>query len=902
MCKIIYYICKKCLCGYPRFTECCDSMHPPLIYCPKGTQFKFQTVVETECHLHPHHAPMLHLGADGDDVVLPVSPTGSGPVIEAVTDASSEGGTAPSRDADAYPTLHIGPSRRPTTWEAADTEKWERAPDEQGCRSNNYDAINSTEIVQPANRGGQSILYGGVVKGSSGSRGSHRYSASHTHRRSQWRTQEPRNGNWWEKEFRATRNNYTTRHSGPRYQHPSSFSNGYYPNGVHSSYSNAPFYFQYQPQNEPQYQYYPYQAAPQPPFYASSASTPPGCTYMPVQCCAQNCQHQTQDPSPYFHPYPNQTFTGHMHGDDNIVPQWNQYSWNTQGTTSALHEREDSMSEARRKNLEQLQRSNDAAYYNCRHQGNYQCSPSYEEESGIATEFGASSLGNTQPELISAEEAYPQRGKDHSRPRSLSEPHVRRLSTSEITSPFIAEGHSLTHGNHREPNNDSEEEAVVWSPSSTLVGISPLNASVQPATPETSCIKHSAIVKKANSDTAYDTNFRERESDVSIKREPDEEDYELRNSAEWTPTRIKADPEIEVKLCDIPSAPTSQPASSQVSSDGTSNPPEVPPNSPVSSLLSSETAYTHKKMSEDNIQSARESFIDGLHMPRPVRHWSLLRDESLDEGTPAAIANCNSSKSTQKMSSSNKSENIPPVSQKPHPNNSKTWSAVVAGRFVPSASSDPFPAPVTAPPCAIHETTPKDEQSAAAEISPPRAPQTQQELPTDPLTVLPQGRPILPAASPYPTPPLNSPASTPAASENSLEMLNHILERRLPSRSSLEPEDFTTTAETMVNSESESTVPPLGVPQAASPTTSITTIQPIESSETLEAAPPVPSPAAKEPQATAPRSWSQLLFPKSGGPKKPSSLKHKPDSNMDEVNWPSLGSSDAKKVHKRNAS
>ncbi|KAI1348847.1 hypothetical protein F5Y01DRAFT_328144 [Xylaria sp. FL0043] len=851
---------------------------------------------------------MLHLGADGDDVVLPVSPTGFGPVIEAVTDASSEGGTAPSRDADAYPTLHIRPCRHPTAFQAADTEKWERAPDEQGRRSNNYDAINSTEIVQPANGVGQSIPYGGIANGSSGSHESHRYSASHTHGRSQRRTREPRNGNWWEKEFRATGHNYTTRHSGPLYQPPSSFSNEYYSNSVHSSYSNAPFYFQYQPQNEPQYQHYPYQAAPPPPFCASSASTPPGCTYMPVQCCAQNCQHQTRDPSPYFHPYPNQTFTGHMHGDDNIAPQWNQYSWNTQGTTSALQEREDAMSEARRKNLEQLQRSNDAAYYNCRHQGNDQCSPSNEEESGIATEFGASSISSTQPELINAEEAYPRRRNDYSRPRSLSEPHVRRLSTGEITSPFMEEGHSLTHGNHREPNNDSESQEVVRSPSSTLVGISPLNASVQPATPQTSCIKHSAIVEKAYSDTAYDTNFREPESDVSIKQKSDEGDYEPRNFAEWTPISVKTDPESEIKLCDIPSAPTSQPESSQVSSDGASNPPKVPPNSPVSSSLSLETAHTHRKMFEDNIQSARENLIDGIHMPRPVRHWSLIRDESLDDSAPATLANGNSSKSTQKMSSPNKSENIPPVSRKPRPNNSKTWSAVVAGRFVPSASSDPFPAPVTAPPCTIRETTPKDEQSAAAASSPPRAPQTQQELPTDPLMVLPQARPILPAAPPHPTPPPNSqtsPASTPAASENSLEMLNHTPERRIPSRSSLESEDFATTTETMANSEPEPTVPPLAVQQAASSTT-VTTTQPMESSETLEAAPPVQAhaspPAVKEPRTTAPPSWSQVLFPKSGGPKKPSSLKPKPDSNMDEMNWPSLGSGDGKKARKRNTS
>ncbi|KAI1343433.1 hypothetical protein F5Y15DRAFT_233688 [Xylariaceae sp. FL0016] len=56
MCKIHYYICKRCYHGYPQSTEVCDSMHPPLAFCPLHTEFKFYTVNEEQCHLYPIHA------------------------------------------------------------------------------------------------------------------------------------------------------------------------------------------------------------------------------------------------------------------------------------------------------------------------------------------------------------------------------------------------------------------------------------------------------------------------------------------------------------------------------------------------------------------------------------------------------------------------------------------------------------------------------------------------------------------------------------------------------------------------------------------------------------------------------------------------------------------------------
>ncbi|KAI0425662.1 hypothetical protein F5Y09DRAFT_352103 [Xylaria sp. FL1042] len=940
MCKIIYYICSKCFCGYPRFTECCDFMHPPLIYCPMSTQFKFHIVPETECHLHPHHAPLLHLGVNGEDAVLPVSPSGSGPVIEAVTDDPLEGDLSASKNTKTYPTFRIAPSRGPTLFEAPGTENGEQVPDEQERQQNNYYRANSTEMTQPTNR--DDWLYGGVVNGSSGfhgSRRSHRHLASQTRGRSQWQTTNA--GNWSGREDRASKNNYITRRPGPRDQPHSSSTYGHYTNQGHSDYSNAPFYFQYQPRDNPQYQYYPYQAAPPPPFYAFSASTPPGCTYMPVQGWGQHCshcQHQNQASSPFSHLYPNEMFQGHTHGYNDIISQWNQFSWNTQETTSALHSRDDYRSEMRRENLDQLQRSNDAAYYNYRHHEHSQSLFSYEEEGGVAVESGTSFLRSAHPEMLNAEEAYPQSSKDHhSRPRSLSESCIQRLPTSQEPSPVIEGELHLSHDNHHGSNNDGEGRETVRSPSLTLVNESSSNPSVQPATPEISYIKYHGTVKV--SDQAGEINpigSEETECDGSIKQESDDENYKLGNLASWTPTSVKTDPENEVKLCDIPSACMGQQVPNQVhygdnespfdteDGHGAFKPPEVPPNSPVFSPFHLEMAHRGRNTFENDSQpSERDGSIDGLHMPKPVRHWAPMQDAFLDDSLPTAIttsaidSNSNLSTRARETPSLDASKNIPLASRKSRPNNEKTWSAVVSGKYVPSKSSDPFPAQVTAPTCAIHEATPKDElgkipeQSTVMPHSPTQAPQIPQELPNDPSIILQHVQPILPTTSAYSMPPPNSPTSpalVPAAPENSLDMPNCVWERRFPSFSSSGSDHYVIMTDTATNSESDAAapIPDVQPAQDANSTSLVTTVQPIESPQTsrvtlIAPAPASPLAATECRTIAAPRSWSQL-FQKPGGPKKPQSLKPKSESNMDETNWPHLGSGDPKKGRKRNTS
>jgi len=60
-------------------------MRPPLLYCPLSTQFSFIIVPEHQCHLYPYHAPLLHLGSDDIERVLPRASSVSGPINEIIT-------------------------------------------------------------------------------------------------------------------------------------------------------------------------------------------------------------------------------------------------------------------------------------------------------------------------------------------------------------------------------------------------------------------------------------------------------------------------------------------------------------------------------------------------------------------------------------------------------------------------------------------------------------------------------------------------------------------------------------------------------------------------------------------------------------------------------------------------
>ncbi|KAI0968917.1 hypothetical protein F4678DRAFT_481754 [Xylaria arbuscula] len=897
MCILLYNICSKCFCGYPRFTESCTFMHPPLIYCPHSTRFKFRIVDGSECHLHPHHAPLLHLGANDEDTARSVSPSGPGPSIEA--HIPSQGERSTSKGEEAYTTLQIAPVLRQTDFQALATENMQKARNVQESQQNNYHATSPAETIQPADRDGQAHANDWQQNASSQD---HRYLASQNHNQSRWQTANLSN---WAKENKVTKNIMSIQGSVPRGDFPSSLY-GSYTNGPHS---RTPFDFRCHPRNGIQYQYYPHQAAPPPPFHACSGSTPLGCTYMLGQGWSQ-------------------------------CPQLNQDNRNTSGkpppTSQAIasvpHSKETSksISERRRENLEQLQRSNDAAYYNCRHHRNCQSLSRFEDDFG--TETRPSLLPGPQTETSNAKDACPtmQTAKvDHSKPRSLSESCIQRLFTDENRLPTTQGDHSFYHGNYAQDAGYGKENETVTGLSSTIVNLSPRGTSVRPATPDRSHVKDFRIPKETVEINPMFSNEAEvkTDCDVSIKQESDDEDYKPGNPTEWTPRSVKTDPESEVKLYDIPTADIGKtlwnraPAEdiqSDISGDGWSSAlgsPPVPPNSPIS-LFSSGKSPIHRQIFED--ENLRRDLIEGFDAQRQLQPSISDREARLDDRRAEAIVaspkdlSSNSSIKSYKMSGLDLSENIPSA-QNFGLKSGKTWSAVVSGSYVPSKASDSVPAAITAPTRIddANGSTYKKESTLAKSASVSSLPattfKTLHELPHDPSTVPTPIRPIFPTNTwEYPTPPPNSPTNSSIKSiapEKSLEMLGYILERRFSSGSSLGSDDFETMTSTTLHSETDETAP-ASVSQPAQPPQHANLPPPTGSSQASQTTPVAHASASETTEvrmSPQPRSWSQL-FQRSSGSKKIPNLKPRSESNIDDTDWPPLGSFNPNNARKRNTS
>ncbi|KAI1421779.1 hypothetical protein F5Y12DRAFT_668409 [Xylaria sp. FL1777] len=878
MCILIYYICSRCFCGYPRFTECCSSMHPPLIHCPRSTQFRFRVVEETECYLHPHHAPLLHLGASGEDTVLSVSPSGSGPIIETVTRIPFKGGDSASGVLEPCKTLQLAPIRRSTSLQSFDTKDRHKT-------QNDSNRTVPTESTQPTD--------GDVRLTANGSQSNNNFTSQGHNRSQPWTV----NSNNWHR---------TTNGSAPRGRfHPSS-SYGYYTN---TGGSRAPFDFQYRARRHPQYQYYPHQAAPIPPFHASSGTAPPGCTYLPVHGWGQYYQYQDRVTSPFYNSSCNQMCPEPMPGNDTSLLQTNQFNQDTNrdppysaqavGFEPHTNEENKSLFEMRRENLEQLQRSNDAAYYNCLHHGNSQSLFSYDDED-IASQDSPLFIRSPRLEMLSAEDAYrtTRRGRSpYPRSRSLSESYIRRASVSGIPSPTIQGSHGPSQYDHRhnianEANGGIAQDMETHSAAGFLWCEEAEDKILAPR----NIVKSSSCSSLEALNRALEANSID--SDVSIKQESDDEAYKLGNLTEWMSASIKTDFEseaISAKGQETPNRVRSEGSESDVNTEDWCNAfelPLVPPNSPVLSLSSLNGTHTPRSTVENDSQPAtKDDAMNGLDVQSQVQ-------PSFPTGDAFTSDVC---------------EKTPLLAQKSAVN--KSWSAVVSGSYVPSESSDPFPTRITAPARAIHTITPTNalgmmlEQAGDVSNLPTTAPKTFQELSNNASIVTPSVQPILPQTSGPPTLPPNpqtSLDSVSAALERSLELLNSVWEHRFSSGSSLGSDDFAVVTEETIHSEPDETTPaPVAEPaQDANPTTPDTSVQPAESVQT---SPTVPTEPASTPVATdvqtspTPRYWSQL-FQGSGPQKKLPSLTTKSDSSIDDTNWPPLGSGDPNNTRKRNTS
>ncbi|KAI1129970.1 hypothetical protein F5Y10DRAFT_290223 [Nemania abortiva] len=797
MCILLYNICSKCYCGYPRFTETCPYMHPPLIYCPRSTQFKFRIVGETECHLHPHHAPLLHIGADGNDTVLPVHQSGSGPVIEAVSQIP-------------YVTTNAG-----NRVEQTGTDSSIELP---GCPT----------LSQVLNNGSRDIARNGLSDQQGGYHTA-QHTSSYNHSIAYSRQT---NGASWNQANTAPA---IYRH--PNYQPaaPSPF-HRYHTN---TSHSRAPFDSKYQADSSSQYRFYPHQAAPVPPFRSGSGSTPPGCVYLPVYGPKQYAQYQGSAPSTSFRVGSNQTFPEHRFSSGTSAAQsnWNanqRSSFNPQATAFESNRPRD---ELRQSNLEQLQRSNDAAYYNTNGHG--------------SSQSVISDGANTNKETSSPLTYCRTQAGDKSRSRSESYP--RQPYMGDIPSSATQERRSLSYSDHPGPHSTCKGKEVMQTSSPLCAQTPPLSSSPQ-----------NAMFTDVDNDSA------KTESSATMKQESDDEYSKFEDGANWSPVSVKTDPENEVKLRDIPLAPATPEVPDQAGSgnsewnnenrDSDSDNREWPDISetPKSDVLKSATTTTHKSGPTTKAPARRlwSAVVSGKYAPS-------------SNSFPAQLA----TKTPQKQPI-NTSNNTPQNESLP-----KTWAGLFQDGPGPSSSQKPEKP-------TIAETDESDGRD-----SPPRAPPN---TPTDSNM-----KPARSSGTPnsiwedrFSRDLLGSNVVSPASGSVSV-----VSDDSATATVATAPSTVSEAAASQTPRPSTAipATPSVNSITPALPRQSGESLQIPKTTPRSGAATPTPSDLL----VPKPRLWSQVLG--GSNSKTPNlNLKPKSDGDKDESDWPSLGSRGLKNERKRN--
>ncbi|KAI0868338.1 hypothetical protein GGS24DRAFT_513540 [Hypoxylon argillaceum] len=779
MCILFYYICSKCYCGYPRFTECCPSMHPPLIYCPRSTQFKFRIVEEKECHLYPHHGPLMHLGDDGRDNGLSSHPSGSRPVIETVSQIPFMPANANSRLEETCNASAIESTRYPTPSQASSKERSYVARDQRPDHRGNYPTAEVTHsYTNPA-------AHTSWAQGSSSTTGYNRLHGRAT-----------KSSNWRVKGKMESDN--TTKQYTPQ------------------SHSRATFDSQYRAQSHPNYQYYPYQVAPIPPFNGGSGSTPPGCAYMPVHSPNQPYEYQGNIPSASFQTRSHQTFPGRSFSDNGTcVSQPNRDTnqksfFNPKATAFETQMSDELRKQTREQNLEQLQKSNDAAYYNL--------------NCYVDTNTGTGSAPAYNPQFGTLSSS----NEISRKPRSCSESYPRREYVSEVNSP-TQEIQNLSHHGHTELLAIGKgAEAIQTSPSpsssarpSSSTGSKGKNRDINQHKDSLEADQNSTKFDSTeNGAIAYEGGLKNESTDgdnvsvktecsISIKQESDSEDCKVGDIS------IKTDPEDEVKLHDITPAPSTM---------------------------------------------------------APIK---------------------------------------------------TSWSAVVSGRYVPSDSSNPFPALVPTPAPSTRTTAPVNTKALRWEKSAPKPDDTSKSS----MTATPASHERLANVSsnssrdeaPAKTwaGALQNESNTPSSRQLEKSLLTNPNESNHRGSSPCSLANYSTisgiTSEASVDATkaivpstfdgagpSQLPRPPVNTNRTTSPVATTLPKQRIaqipQTTPTTSA--PTPSASGFQPQPH-PRLWSQVL---GGSTTQPANLKTKSDGCKDEKNWPTLGSGGPKNERKRNTS
>ncbi|KAI0547503.1 hypothetical protein F4679DRAFT_597512 [Xylaria curta] len=670
-------------------------MHPPLIYCPRGTEFKFHIVEEQECHLYPHHAVASHLRFNGANAAVSLSSSASMP-----------------------------PSEKHGTGECTEKHTSSQSiPD---------------ETTQPIMADQQSVAARPLVV--NGSSSNQRITPSRISNDSRKRTTTSWN--------RRAENFDTEGPVSPYYQQQSSF-NGYHTN---RAYSGAPFDYRYHSHIDPQQQYYPYQQAPTPAIEYHPQTNLPRHVYMEVEGPGRHYQSQGSTPSASSHSGYGEMFPERMYGRNTSVPERNplrrsktlKSSFNPQAASfnygkanrNPLSNQQTAILDPEayneyklkcRKSLEQLERSNRAAYYNRdNYDGNQGTAISDDRNTGV--EANHSCVEN--PESSTANGDYSATSASQnpcSRSRSCSEPSSRQISMSEVSSAIIQEVNTLSHQDH-ESNDKGNEKEVTQNPTMSWTNMSSSSSSPdsiasvglwngnrdaatqtenenQDAGTQTddhpdhhrargqraissrhkevaSHSKASQSFDKANSHGGLASTESTAHSEstnleiLSVKAESGDEDCRAWDQSESTPMKVKMDPDDEIKLHDIPSAPACQGALDSVRSDDSAwdadiedryDELETPSASPKSQFLFSNGVHTPKSTSECESQPIKQE--DTTHKLDVPKH------DMPRSGTPSTHRSVSNA--------------IAP--------NDRSWSAVVSGRYIPSKGSNPSPPQPTIP-------------------------------------------------------------------------------------------------------------------------------------------------------------------------------------------------------------
>ncbi|KAI0487522.1 hypothetical protein F4859DRAFT_510094 [Xylaria cf. heliscus] len=686
----------------------------------------------------------------------------------------------------------------------------------------------------------------------------------------------------------------------PQYNTQQSSFNGYITNGI---YSGAPFDYRYHPHSDPQHQYYPYQETAMPAIQYYAYSNLPTHAYMAVYGPSPYYQHQGSPPSAFSQFDQHPAYPDSNYGRSPAIPELNplQYNaplkssfnpqatafdyWRTNRRPAAIYENNLNKTKIQRcrDSLEQLRRSNKAAYYNCGHHGRSQ-GVDISKVRNVNTKSGYP-LQNTHLGSSSANIDCNSTKANHeptSKSQSCSESYSQQALMSEGSSP-IMQGVN-TKGKGKEVMRTS---ATFWADMSrrtssvgSIARATPCNRnhdastqknplqrdSVQPR-PKTSLGFNEADPHRdpVNTDEAIDSDPEDL-GVISLKSESDGEDHQSDKHTESTPTDVQPDPNDEVKPHDIPQAPAQEIISPAHSKDTAQDPDsdnrydalETQSVSPKSLTLCPNETQPPTNPCEPGSKSIKDFNATLEH--------DVQKNGTLKSRTSSAHRSASGSTAISERS----------------------WSAIVSGKYIPTKPSGSCPPqPTTTADSIIIASS----VSLTGEATPTSHTLDPTERTTSPETLNSVWEHRLSNSSNRSFEAISFKSALTQATERSdgakaaSDSLTGVQENTTHKRI-----DGKASTETSQPEDRISKTPNIASTPQTQPA------HPAQPSETAPKASAWASAAPEPPKKPQPRLWSQIL----GGSTNKFANTTQPSKKKDEASWPSLGSGGPSKGRKRN--